>query len=565
METRFDHFDAVLSKLASGMSIMTRNGTIGGHVNQSEAKQGGSVQPDELPAYGSQLRCSLLFNNRLGHIKAHTIGGKDSTSIYMSSVFLSILSPENISMLAQKLNDPMLPQRLEDTSHKVWREMQTVFVEMFGDNPEFNPDLELLQASMLTYSGLQETIIGHLMPIREVGLVHSLPEPLKRGQLAAIVLLGCIDMKMRKNYGRFSEQAAEASKRAAIYQTIRTLNFMRFSPPGFLQVRLSTLLIFLLVGLSAVPSLMSFLDPILAMSKAIGLDNPDKTLLCPAEEAEWRETVWLIVRDVTYNFRIMMSQHPPEISDSSTFWLKSILMKPEMKYFGQARQIHRIYDRAYEFTFAPQYQNHSAKEIGETILSLDKELTEWRQDFGDASWNEEFDPATGVNGMMNYVALAMLRTKYHYVLLAVHSIPAFYPDMLPVKMPESLEKAAGAARALYEMGLAAQNSKGECTMVTGAAVTTGICTLLYKQLYYPSELSNRGDLELLRANLSSFRNTRWSSIDNEIPAVEVWKALIDIMGRHYELFNPDFCEVPAINRELLPEEFFQGGEECTII
>ena len=571
MEEKFDRLEAVLGKLLAGEERVTNGGVIGG--GGGDGVRNGAAGPVEIIDSGGEhsgdtgkFKGNLLFNDRLAIMKAHTVGGQANTSIYMSSVFLSILSPEDISSLAFKLGDPMLPQRLEASSHQAWWDIQNVFVQMFGETTEFEPSLALLEASIRIYTGVVDMFVRPLMPVDEVGfsLQPTTPEPLKKGQLAAIILIGCIDIKLRKDHSTFSEESIEEHERAAVCQAIRTLNFMRFSPPGFLEIRLSTLLVFILLGF-AVPCIMPYLDMIVDMSKAIGLDNPTKRMRYDIKEAEWRERVWYIVCHITYNFRIMLSQKPPAVH-SSTVWLQGMLDRPEMLYFKLAQRLDRIYEKSYPFVFSPHAQKCTTRQICDAIVYLDKELTEWREAISDEDWTRSYQPNMGIKGLMELIPLAIIRIRYHYILLALHSIPAFHPDQLPDSFPGSLAKVSGAAREICKAGVDSYKSKGQCTLITVSAVTTAVCTLLYKQLRYPTDHSNHEDINFLRTSVSSIHSSRWPYGHNNIPSAEIWNALVDIMGRHYELCNVDIAQsLTENNPEMLPQEFFQNGDECNII
>lgn len=550
MEARFDHIDALLHKIL-----------------QDEISKGTSR--GDSTSYEQRCRCTdqkvvrfrdpLLFNNRVAHMKAHTVGGQENSSISVSSIFLSILSPQDISMLSKKLGDPLLSKHLETTSHNVWQEMQKKFVQIFGTITDFAPDLNLLEATIGIFSRLQNAITCSLLPVKEIGtsLMPTVPDPIKKGQLAAIVFIGCVDMRLRNNFGDFSSQVVQAHERAAVCQAIKTLSFMRFSQPAFLHVRLSTLLLFFLMHFTAVPSLSSFIDPIIGMSKAIGLYDSDKNLLCTAQEAEWRESVKLLVCQITYDFRIMLSQKPPKIRDVLLFCKEDIFKKSEVVHFSRSQLLNRMYDRSYRFTFTPRNLHIPSREICENIKQLDSELEKWWETFSDKEWASGFDPNRGAQGALEHILLSQNMLKYHYIMIVVHSIPAYCPDALPEHVTGSLEKVAAAARALYSSGRHLQEAKQQCTMISSAAITTAICTLLYKQLCYPSHPSNHRDLSLLQSGAPS--------ADSNIPYAAIWRALIDIMNRHYEFCNLDTNSTLSLNdREVLVQEFFED-DECVII
>lgn len=562
LEVRFEHLDAFLRRFISPdntINVESEDARI------NEFSRGNGSQQELLRQSHEHFRGHLLFNDRLAHMKAHVVGGQENTSVYMSSVFLSILSPEDIALLSDRLCDPLLTQNLEARSHRVWQEMQTICLRMFNETVEFKPDLSFLEASISTYSNLQDVFLHLLLPVEEIGfaLKPTIPESLKNGQFAALLLMACIDIKLRNDFSVFSKESIEKHERAAIHQSIRSLNFMRFSRPGFMEVRLSILLVFLLWNFAAVPSIISFLDPVIDMSRAIGLgDSKDKTLY-PAREAEWRENVWHIVCRITYNQKIMLSQKAPQLQSGMNIMSKRHM---ENSILPLEQRLHEMYNRAYEITFYSQNQGHSATDIFNSIIRLDSELFEWRKNIHNEYWNSELDSKTGILGLMKFLSVATLRLKYYYIILAVYSIPAFFPELLPEKIPKSLEKVTMAARALCESGVCAQQNTRECNLIVGTAVTTAACALLYKQLRYSNDASNRDDLRLLSASISSIQHAEGVCAGKSAPSVEIWEALIELMSRHYELCSVTSNESwKADDESSLPPEFFQNGQDCIII
>ena len=237
-----------------------------------------------------------------------------------------------------------------------------------------------------------------------------------------------------------------------------------------------------------------------------------------------------------------------------------------MQYIKLAQRLDRIYEKAYPFIFSPYAQKHTLWQISDAIGYLDGELTEWRKASNDKDWTRDYYPNTGVNELVELLPLAMVKFRYHYILLALHTIPAFHPDQFPGSLPGSLAKVSGAARELCKAGVDSHKSKGQCTLITLSAVTTAVCTLLYKQLRYPTHNSNHNDIYFVRTSILSIQTGRWPYGHYNISSAGIWKALVDIMGRHYELCNVDTAQsLTDKNLEVLPQEIFQNGDECAII
>lgn len=522
-----------------------------------------------------------LFNERLAHMKLHASGDHLNTSEYLSSVFLSILSPKDISSLSRMLEDPFLPQSLEMTSHNVWLKTQAIYGRLMEPSDEssgFQPDPRLLQVGIKAYRHSSNQYIHPLLPPDDLDFNEesSLPEPLSKGVKAALIIAGSFELRLQSRYDELPKQFVESQERAALYQAIRTLNLMRFSRPSFCSVRLAILLVFLLAVTSNIPSLMTLLGPIIDMCKVIKLDRPESNKAYPPNIAGWRERVWYLLWNLTYSNTVIWSLKPSGLNFNESDLLQSSFSQSEMaeqyRLAKYAIRIHRLYDTAYEKLFVIMSRKCSSKEVLNDILNLSKALTTWENEFPwDAhKLNDESLP-NSFGDFVTTFSRGNLVYKFLHTVIAVYSIPAFYPSFLPEPVPYSLEKVSIAARTLYRIALSSQDIKGECTTVNSIAVTAAVCTLLYKQLCHPTHASNKNDLDLLSNTIHRLNQNRWPSVSGQSPNSEIWQALLDIMARHYQLHNAvipkkSILENPVPNdwNDLFPHEYIEGNDQCVV-
>lgn len=517
------------------------------------------------------------FNDRLAHLKIHTNGDQISTTVYLSSVFLSILSPKDISSLARVLEDQSLPQRLETASYNVWCKTQAAYGRLMApsNSNAFQPNEALMKAGIGAFRENANEYIRPLLAPEELDVKKwtSLPEPLSNGLKAALIIIGSVDMRMRSRFEELSKTLIDSQERAAYFQAVRTLNLMRFSRPSFLSVRLAILLSLLLVVFSNLPGLFNLLDPILEMCRAIKLDSPSSQGAYPSKLADWRARVWFLGSNLMYCYYVTLSLKPftpkfsfqnlsqtrfrwPELTDSER------ILKCTIK-------IHEIYDLAFEKLFSVMGRKCSPNELLHDVRNLGKELDEWEKEF---SWDSRDIPELKSFGdFISMFALGNINYKFLHTIITVYSIPAFHPACLPEPVPGSLKKVSNAARELFKIALISEDIKNECTSVNSIAVTTAVCSLLYKQLCYPKEETNLNDLKMLRDNIHRLDQVRWPSIDNQSPQVEIWQVLLDIMDRHYKIHNIPREHNAKVNMEqldlwndLLTQEYIEDTDQCIV-
>lgn len=575
VQERLDGIDSVLKVLMSDMNELLKKNNA---PSKSQHASNETTAPTNSITMLNSSEDVPLFNDRLAHLKQHTNGDQISTTVYVSSVFLSILGPKDIHSLSKKLNDPLLPQRLEIASHNAWRKTQGVYGQLMSPSTEslgFQPDMDLLEMGMKAYKYPSNAYIHPLLPPEDISLAKmtSLPVPLSNGVKAALIIVGSADMRLKSDYGAFSESFVESQERAAYYQAIRTLNLMRFSRPCFFSVRLAILLTLLVVVFSTIPTQFNLLDPILDMCRTIGLDRPEVNRMHPLKIAEWRERVWFLTSSMVYSQYIILSLKPLAPTVRADDFLRTTFGRPELELQGRIAQsaikLHHIYNSVYEKLFLLMSRKCSAHELANDILNLGKEIDTWEEEY-----SRELQPASKAANFGNFIelfSLGNLRYKYLHIVLAVYSTPAFYPYFLPDPMPGSLEKVSKAARNLYTIALNSQNLKGECTYVNSTAVTAALCCLLYKQMYYPMHESNLSDLEMIKGTISQLDQNRWPCVKGENPQSEIWQVLLDIMDRHYQLHNVTAESKSTVDEQwqngwdkLFPEDDINETDQCKI-
>lgn len=589
---RLDHVDETMSSLASSMKVIVSK------VNGLLAESSGSMPSKPAPRDPNQFEnenhqsSAVLkppmqqipqFNDRLSHMKIHTNGDQVSTTVYLSSVFLSILSPKDIDFLVHILNDSLLPERLEAVSYNVWWKTQDAYRKLAApsnDCNEFQPDASLLDVGMTSSRERPHHYVKTLLPAEEIDLVEwtSLAEPLANGLRAAMIIVGCLNVKNKPGYGGFAKDLVVSQERAAYFQAIRTLNWMRFSTPSFFSVRVAILLSLFLVICSNVPGVFNLVDIIVDMCKAIKLDRPEVQRKYPREMGEWREHVWFMGSNLMYCYYITLYLKPSGITFTSSDLSQTVFGRPDLadqrRMVEHAMKIHQIYDMTYEQLFRISSRNCSPDELLNDIRILGKELRGWGEGFSWDSTKIHFSKTfSDCNDFLSMFQLGNLYYKYFHTTIAVYSIPAFYPSCLPEVVPNALDLVSSAARELYKIGLMSEEMGSECTAISTVAVTPAVCTLLYKQLCYPTHESNSDDLKLLKDTIHRFDRMRWPLTSGRTPQGEIWQVLLDIMERHYQLHNVSaeseiIAEKPAAayaQHDLLAQEYVDEMNQCIVI
>lgn len=579
---RLDHVDDVIYSLKSDMEtvISSLSTVLARNSSRSKSDLSGEIKlPEKEYVSEHQMNEAPLFNDRLAHLKVHTNGDQINTTVYLSSVFLSILSPKDISGLSYILGDQQLPQRLEKVSYNVWCKTQDAYGRLMSPSNNangFRPDVALIQAGINSFKSEGNEYLYPLLPPEDIDLVKwaALPEPLSNGLKAAFIIIGSFDMRIKSNYLGFSKSLVDAQERAAYFQAIRTLNLMRFSCPTFLSVRIAILLSLFLIVFSNLPGMFNLLDPVVEMCKAIKLDSLEAQRSYPREIAEWRSKVWFLGSNLMYCYYVTLSVKPlgPKFTfdDLSLISLNRPELKEQTKMLSCAIRIHEIYDLAYEKLFSVPSSKFSSDELLGNVVYLGEQISAWESDF---SWNSQNIPVLDSFGsFISMFALGNLNYKFLHTVIVIYSIPAFNPGCLPERVPGALSKVSNAARELYKIALISEDIKSECTSVNSIAVTAAICTLLYKQLCYPMHPSNHEDLKTLKNGIHRLDQVRWPLVNSQSPQSEIWSVLLDVMDHHYRLHNEPVDQITQgiekaadVWDNLITRKYVEGSDQCTVI
>lgn len=527
---------------------------------QDPCRENGEERSLFTNAQGKKVHLVPTFNDRLTHLKAHTSGIQESSTVYMSGVFLSILSTSDISLLSEKLVDPHLWQYLEEKSYSMWHQSHTLLGRLLKPSKNFSPDPLYFMNCVKIYRLIEGPFIHPLISPEELSddFLSSISDPLKNGILAAVIIIGSLEMRMRAPCERISLATIREHEDSAYYQVIRSLNMIRFSQPGFIEVRLSMLLWWLLHSFSFFPSTAHFFAPIIEMAKAIGVDRSDLNAKYSPDEALRRNDVWFLLTNYQYILCIPLSMEAATPQSTITSNLDSI-GGDTLKY---AIGIHKIYDKARSQLFSVLSRNCSADQLLNDITSLNKELETWRESLPSALWMNNLDSPSSLRGFLRRFPADNLRYKYYYTVIAIHSIPAYDSSLLPQRNFASLLKVSDAAKELFNMAVQSQQVKGGCTLLHNCNITTAISCFLYKQLRHPDECSSYEDLRMLQENIKLFRKNIWSPAGEENPISQIWEVLIDIMARHHDIYCVNSSE--KVYNEMMSTAGMDGTDQCAI-
>lgn len=509
---------------------------------------------------GKEKNLVPTFNDKLTHLKAHTSGMQESSTVYMSGVFLSILSTSDISLLSEKLNDPYLWQSLEEKSYNMWRLSHALLGRLLEPSKNFSPDPLYFINCIRIYQQIDGPYVHPLITPEELSddFLNNLTEPVKNGILAAVVIIGSLGMRMCPSSELSPLAAIKEHEDSAYYQVIRSLNMIRFSRPGFIEVRISMLLWWLLHSFSFFPSTAHFFAPIVEMAKAIGIDRRELNEQYNPDDAMRRNKVWFLLTNYQYILCIPLSLKvavPQSTIDSSS----DSMADETLKY---AIGIHKIYDKARDRLFSVLSRKCSTTQLLNDITSLSKELEYWRESLPVALWTNYFDTQLSLKEFLHKFPADNLRYKYYYTVIAIHSIPAYDGNLLPQRILVSLQKVSDAAKELFNMAVHSQKLKGGCTLLHNCNITTALSCFLYKQLRYPDEYSNFEDLCMLQEHIKLFRENSWSPTGEENPISQIWEVLIDIMARHHDIYCATSSE--EVYNEMISTTGISGKDQCLI-
>lgn len=505
------------------------------------------------------------FNDRLGRMKIYTSGDEPSSTTYISGMVVSVLSPDHINTLSRRLGDPLLGYKFEALSHDLWRSTQTVVARMFESTGEISPNTPLFKKCTEIYCGSSIFLFHPLVPPStfETNYWQSIPDPLRNGVVAAVIISGALDMRCNSDYRGFSKEFVDIELQKAYYQAIRSLNLMHFSKPSFQLARVSLLLFWLLAVTTAIPSLFHFLEAIVDIAKKIRINRADINSRYPKKEAEWREHVWFLICTIQYTHCTALS-------------LKSLVSEPELvthnlrlsmseaSYLEHTLELNRIYDRSFKYLFGLN-PGISQDSLCEELQNLVATAENWKVHTRREIWETSLPAEPTLNDLLYCYSSFDVQYNYYYILIAIHSIPAFDRDFFPGIFPKSLLKITEAARDLFRVSLSSQRLTRGLSPRGSIGVTTSLFVLLYKQLCYPSDRSSLSDLDYIQKSLHEFRNEIWPARGENNPLMGTWQLLADIM-RALSQENMAQAELEFADKldEILPEYEWHYRDQCPV-
>lgn len=506
-----------------------------------------------------------FFNDRLEQLKAHTCGNEESSNVYTSSVFLSIFSSADIEMLSRRLNDGALSQRLEATSNRMWRISQQIIgrlIEMPDRPATF--DERLISSFQKSFQNSNVGFLHCLLKPSDVENRNLLPDFLQDGISAALIILANLEMQFTANFSLFSRPLVQRQKELALRCALKTLSHIRFSTPRFISVRISTLLLWLLSVGSTVPSIFEFLLPTIQMAKALGIDRLELNQQYSKGEARSRIQVWNLLVHFQYILSASLSKSPIL---SPGAWIADFTDNSnENNPFIYMPGIEEIYYTARNSLFALPSRRNSLDMILDDVLRLVEDVERWRSQVPLEFWDDEIihPKSCDLPTWMYYAVVRCMKSMHDHTLLAIHSIPAFFPDYLPRIVPDSLEIVSQCARSLLRTAVYAEESKNAWTVIPSACVTAALGTIFYKQIRQPHCESNFADIELLQSTMSTFMNCRdWPMIDSEIPLKLLWQLLLNLLIRlhNVEAERENSHKIPEYFDDILNETFLDDFDK----
>lgn len=496
-----------------------------------------------------------FFNDRLEQLKAHTCGANENSSVYTSSVFLSIFSSADIEMLSRHLNDSALPQRLEIASNRMWKMNQQIIarlIEMPDHSASF--DERFISYFRRSFLGSNSGFLHYLLHQEDLDNQNQLPDFLQNGISAALIILTNLEIQLTANFSLFPRPLVQQQKKLALHCALKTLSHIRFSMPRFISVRISTLLLWLLSVGSTVPSTFQFLLPTIQMAQAIGIDKFEINDQYPQAEARCRTQVWNLLVHFQYILSASLSKSPilsPEacIGDFT---------QENDEVFKYMLGIEKLYYEVRNRLFALPSKRFTRDMILKDILCFIRDVERWRSQVPKYLWDDVLihPKSCDLETWMYYAIVRCMKSMHDHTLLAIHSIPAFLPDYLPKRVTGSLDIVTQCARNLLRTAVYAEESKNAWTTIPSACVTAALGTMLYKQIRHPQCESNTIDIEILQRNVTSFMNCQdWPMTDSEIPLKLLWQLLLEILIRLHNV------EGGPENSRRIPEYFGNALDE----
>lgn len=474
------------------------------------------------------------FNQRISCFKTSTTGDFQNGFLYMSNIFLTLLSPSELERLSQRVTDPNICLRLEALTQDVWRKSLAIIPEISVTPIGIFPDPTLFNTCKSIYFETKGNFIHTLLAPSEVGVDNSLVlHPYQRGITAAITILGVNAIKLRHLQSKY-ESFLEPQLKAACYEAIKCLNLLRFSRPGFFEVRLSILLLWLLYEFTNLPSLLQYARPIVEMSRAIGLDCLGENSNYPATEAGRREYVWLIAVSMQRSFCVCLSQKPLLSQEYVNLSSYRFLPRSILQYFEYAIRLNIIFDRAYEILFFDCVRDSQIRDVAKKIDELDNELSDWLANTPEDLLNSPVLDRKNLCDFISVFPWMDLRVQYFHTYIAIHALPAFNQNIFPMRHADSLQKVMGASGLLFNVCKEFTPNFDQLNINSCCAISTMICVLLYRRIHC-SELSSLFEEEKnLERCMDNFLNESFLEELN-LPVMKIWKVMAEIITHLHDV------------------------------
>lgn len=542
LERKFDHLEAFIEKEFPNFKKSSSPPVEDTKLEVSDDDERGTESPpqtiEQTPAADREKMDSETyptFNDRLARIKACVGGCSGDYTIYMSNAFFSILSSSDIEALSVKLQDPYFGTKLENASYEVWQLTNSTLSAIVPSVAGFSPDSFFVNRSLEILLAADTKVLFMLVTKADLDprKWSDARDPMQEGIRAAVVIIGGVAMYLNSDFEVFSEEFVGNQVRSAYFQAIRSLNAIHFAKPSFFHVRIWIVLFWVLRVFASIPSLLSFLEPIINMAKAIGLNNAILDTNLRKDEAEWRQAVWIILVDFQYSLCASTYLKPYVRQHLYPQTSQSLMNLPMMDFLGYTIPLNDIFDEAREKLFALNLRYRDPQEVYEDILRLDREVEEWHERVPQNFWKSDVVYNSSFLEFLNSYRAGDIQNMYFHTIIAIHSIPAFTPRFLPEEIPNSLEKVLKAARSLFRFGVVMNENKSLLRDFANVNITTALFVFLYKQVCYPNHESNRADLLHLQERLSMFTYQNWPIRRNLSPEAKIWELILDLIAKLY--------------------------------
>lgn len=498
------------------------------------------------------------FNRQLACFKQSVIDISLSSIPYASNVFYSIFTPEDVKYLGDVSGDPLLWQRLEEHARAMWKAYQRIFSQLVDPPSAIFYDAMLFDRCVDIYKGMRENFLHILISPSDLDVgISSYPESIRYGIVAVIFIIGVNAIRMRSNTD--IPHIVKSQEGSAYIQALQTLNWASFCKPGFLEVRLSLALLWIIVIFSSLPSVSRFLGSMIDMARAIGLDSPEINSKFSTAESGRREYVWMLVLGISYSLSIHLSASPFITDEGVSYQGQKVFTVRVAKNFEYFSGIHCIYADSFTRLFSVQARKVSLQQIIEEVLRLDRELSNWRASIQENLWNISVNENRDIQGCISSFPWVELRAQYYHTVILVHSITAFSAHT-PLEIKNlSLKKVSEAAHLIFDDCVREYRALG---LPERSATTAYLCVLLQKILQFPNDDSTREDIKAF-AKVSELRfQSTWPFDDDQDPFLEMVDVLNSILSMLLD--NGTAAIDLSSPRKDETEEFSGNLDDCCI-